>query len=51
MARARVTRRKVGGNDAYSWAVLVDGRVKMNGLSQTEAIYYVKKTREALGCD
>ena len=39
----RVTARKHGGDDAYSWAIFVDGRVRLEGLSATEVAYYKAK--------
>jgi hypothetical protein len=39
-----VTMRKIGGDDAHSWAVVVGGRVKWNGMSRQEAKF--RKERE-----
>lgn len=36
----KITSRKDGGDDAYSWAVFVNGKMFVNGLSQNEAAYY-----------
>jgi hypothetical protein len=36
-ATKRVTARKSGGDDLYSWAVFVDGRTKWTGMSRSEA--------------
>jgi hypothetical protein len=36
----RVTARKAHGDDAYSWAVFVDGKEVYNGLSKSEVPYY-----------
>ena len=33
----RVTAKKHGGDDKYSWSVFVDGREKWDGMSQSEA--------------
>lgn len=38
--KIKVTIRKHGGDDMYSWAVFVNGVIKLNGLSQREARYY-----------
>lgn len=38
----KVTMRKYGGDDQYSWAVFVDGRPFWTGLSKREASYYRK---------
>jgi len=35
--RTSVTIRKYGGDDAYSWAVFVDGRPVLTGQSRREA--------------
>lgn len=43
--KSRVTMRKstglasCGGDDLYSWAVFVDGRLKWNGMSKSEATW------------
>ena len=42
----KITVQKVGGNDAYSWAVLRDGRPMITGLSQNEAAYHQRKIRQ-----
>lgn len=39
----RVKIKQVGGDDGYSWAVIVDGRVKWNGLTQRQAQSYQEK--------
>lgn len=36
----RITARKVGGDDASSWAVFIDGRQFVNGLTRSEVPYY-----------
>lgn len=41
-AMKRVTARKWGGDDAYSWAVFLDGRPGYTGLSQSSTRYYRK---------
>lgn len=46
--KSRVTTRKWMGDDLYSWAVFVDGQVKWNGLSRSEASYYAKLERERI---
>lgn len=47
----RVRIRKSGGDDAYSWALFIDGHVKWNGLSRDEAEWRrkeeIKKLEEA----
>lgn len=35
----RVTMRKSGGDDKYSWSVFVDGREKWNGMDRREATW------------
>ena len=39
----RVTARKYEGDDAYSWAVFIDGRPWITGLSKREVPYYKKQ--------
>jgi hypothetical protein len=39
----KVTIKKFGGDDYASWALFVNGRVKMTGLTKTEAQYYKRK--------
>lgn len=36
-AKSRVRIRKDGGDDRYSWALFIDGRMKWNGMDQREA--------------
>lgn len=38
----RVTARKYEGDDAYSWAIFVDGRPRLTGLTRREVPYYKK---------
>lgn len=38
--KRNITIRKYMGDDAYSWAVFVDGRPILTGLSRSEAQYY-----------
>ena len=47
MSAVRVTARKWNGDDAYSWAIFVDGRVRtdLSGLNRSQARYYVKIVR------
>jgi hypothetical protein len=49
--RVRVTARKWQGDDAYSWAVFLDGRVRtdLSGLSRSQARYYVAMVRKQIG--
>lgn len=49
MSAARITIQKWGGDDSLSWAVLIDGRVKYNGLSRTEARHYQSMFRKERG--
>ena len=48
-----VTARKHGGDDANSWAVFINGRMIVNGLSSREVPYYkkeaLKKAKETQG--
>ena len=42
----KITARKYMGDDAYSWAVFVDGRPAVTGLSKREVPYYKKQMEE-----
>ena len=44
--KQRVTARKYEGDDRYSWAVFLDGRPIITGLSQQEVPYWKKRIRE-----
>lgn len=44
----RVTSRQIGGDDGYSWCVLVDGRVKWNGMDRGEAQWRATRERADL---
>jgi len=39
-ARRRITARKYQGDDAYSWAVFLDGRPVVTGLNKSQVRYY-----------
>lgn len=39
----KVTARKDGGDDAGSWAVFVEGKVFVNGLTSRETPYYKRQ--------
>ena len=41
-----ITARKYEGDDKYSWAVFLNGKPKMTGLSQGEVPYYKKRVYE-----
>lgn len=45
---SRITARKYGGDDAYSWAVFIDGKPMVTGLSRREVPYYKKEAAEIL---
>lgn len=42
----RVTARKYGGDDAHSWAVFLDGRPVVTGLSRSEVPYHRARVEE-----
>jgi hypothetical protein len=46
MTRPKITVKKLGGNDMYSWAVLIDGRPAFTGLSRAEVPHYKKIATE-----
>jgi hypothetical protein len=41
--KLRITAKKYGGDDAYSWAVFVKGRPRMEGLGKSEVAYYKRQ--------
>jgi hypothetical protein len=43
---AKITAAKYGGDDAYSWAVFVDGRPAFTGLSRPEVAHYKRLAAE-----
>ena len=46
---AKVTAKKYEGDDCYSYAVFIDGRVtQFTGLSRMEADYYKKMVRQMI---
>lgn len=44
----RVTTRKYMGDDRYSWAVFVDGKPVVTGLSNPEAAYHKRILQKQL---
>ena len=44
-----VTARKHGGDDAYSWAVFLDGRPVVTGLSKREVPYHRRAIEHIAG--
>lgn len=44
--RTKIQTAKYGGNDAYSWAVFVNGRPVATGCSRTEAAYHKRQITE-----
>lgn len=49
MPKSRVTARKYMGDDAGSWAVFIDGRPYVTGLTKSEVPYYRKLAKERIG--
>lgn len=47
--KSRITTRQIGGDDGYQWCVLIDGRVKWNGMTRQEAEWRAEKERHELG--
>lgn len=47
--KSRVTYRKSGGDDKYSWSVFVDGVEKWDGMCRREAEWRAQRERQALG--
>jgi hypothetical protein len=46
--KARVTARKYQGDDAGSWAVFIDGRPFVTGLTRSEVAYYKRQAQAAI---
>ena len=46
MAKPKVTAKKFGGDDAYSWAVFIDGRPAFTGLMRSQVPYYRKMAEQ-----
>jgi hypothetical protein len=49
MARQpKITARKYGGDDAYSWAIFIEGQARpfVSGLSRSEVPYYREQARK-----
>ena len=47
MAKPKITARKYMGDDAYSWAVFVNGRPTYTGLMRQQVPYYRKLAEES----
>ena len=48
-AKVRITCKKYGGDDEYSWAVFLDGRPVMTGESKSGAAYHRDELRKRMG--
>ncbi len=46
--RSRITARKYMGNDLYSWAVFLDGRPVVTGLSRGEVAYWKRRIADEI---
>lgn len=46
--RSRVTYRQIGGDDGYCWCVLVDGRIKWDSMTRSEAKWRADNEKAAL---
>ncbi len=46
--KPKVTIKQVDGNDGYNWCVMIDGRVKWNGMQRREAQWRAKAERKAI---
>lgn len=44
----KITARKFGGDDAYSWAVFADGQVVITGLTKSEVPYQKKFVKQLI---
>lgn len=47
--KSRVSYRKHGGDDKYSWSVFIDGIEKWSGMDQREAKWRAERERQELG--
>lgn len=48
MSKSRITAKKYTGDDAYSWAVFIDGRPLVTGLVKSEVPYYKRLAQKRL---
>ena len=48
MKKTKVTAKKFGGDDAYSWAVFIDGRPAFTGLARSQVPYYRKLAEQKI---
>lgn len=48
MAKPKITAKKFGGDDAYSWAVFIDGRPAYTGLARSQVPYYKQLAEKGL---
>lgn len=48
MKLRRVTARKYMGDDAYSWAVFIDGKPMVTGLSRREVPFYKSEANKVV---
>ena len=44
--KPKVTAKKYMGDDAYSWAVFIDGRPAFTGLHRSEVAYYKELAKQ-----
>lgn len=44
----RITAKKYGGDDSYSWAVFIKGQPFVTGLSRGEVDYYKRRAIESV---
>jgi hypothetical protein len=45
--KPKVTIRQIGGDDSYQWCVIVDGRIKWDGMTRSEAQWRKRREEEA----
>jgi hypothetical protein len=48
MTKSRVTAKKYEGDDSHSWAVFIDGKPFVTGLTKSEVPYYKKVAAKRL---
>lgn len=46
--KPKVTCKQIDGDDGYCWCVLIDGRVKWNGMQRGEAQWRARQERQAI---
>ena len=48
LTKPKITARKYEGNDAGSWAIFIDGKPYLTGLTKSEVPYYKEQARKMM---